>query len=88
MDSAVPVEGTLALSVSSAGIIDSGLNSPSKLETRSPKDCNSDSPSKRAEFLGKMRCDHDSIRKAGIEACVVPVNRTLERVGSTGPLFR
>ncbi|XP_022029126.1 uncharacterized protein LOC110930196 [Helianthus annuus] len=68
MDSAIPVEGTLALR----------LNSPSKLETRSPT-C--DASENRRECLGQM---HDSM---SIEACVVPVNGSLERIQTSGPLF-
>ncbi|KAI7734858.1 hypothetical protein M8C21_008796 [Ambrosia artemisiifolia] len=82
MDSAIPVDGTLALSTASAG-----LNSPSKLETKSPRDCNSDDSARRWEQLGKMHNDHDSIRKASIEACVVPVKGSLARIGSFEPLF-
>lgn len=91
MDSAIPVDGTLALSVTSAR-----LNSPSKCRTGSPNvgkkelpsldDCN-DASEKQWEYLGKVHGDYNSIHKAGIEACVIPANRTLERVGSSGPLF-
>nr|XP_043611448.1 uncharacterized protein LOC122583071 [Erigeron canadensis] len=92
MDSAIPVNGTLALSVSSTGILDSGLNSPSKRETRSPSSGRKQQPSndvseKQWEYMGKVQGDHDSIRKASVEACVIPANRPLERVGSSGPLF-
>lgn len=87
MDLAIPVDGTLALSVGSAGVIGRGLNSPSKQETRSPNDYNSDASDNRWEYLGKMHGDHDSIRKASIEACAVPVN-SLEQIRSSGPLFR
>ncbi|KAI7745596.1 hypothetical protein M8C21_010533 [Ambrosia artemisiifolia] len=87
MDSAIPVDGTLALSASSAGVIDGSLNSPSKHETTSPNTHNCDASEKRHESLGKMHGDHDSICKASIEACVVPVNGSLERVRSSGSLF-
>ncbi|KAI3829795.1 hypothetical protein L1987_03923 [Smallanthus sonchifolius] len=80
MDSAIPVDGTLALS-------STALSSPSKLKTRPPNDFNSDASDRRRECLGKVDGDHDSIRKASIEACVVPVSGSLERVGSFGPLF-
>ncbi|KAL8258999.1 hypothetical protein R6Q59_026952 [Mikania micrantha] len=80
MDSAIPVNDTLALSAASAD----RLNSPSKLETRPPNDCNSDVLERRREYLGKMHDDRDSIRKASIEACVVPANGSLGRIGSFG----
>ncbi|KAI3682632.1 hypothetical protein L1987_82739 [Smallanthus sonchifolius] len=80
MDSAIPVDGTLALS-------STALSSPSKLKTRPPNDFNSDASDRRRECLGKVHGDHDSIRKASIEACVGPVSGSLERVGSFGPLF-
>ncbi|XP_076894780.1 uncharacterized protein LOC143547181 [Bidens hawaiensis] len=64
MDSAIPVDGTLALSPTSSA------NSPSK-----------------RECYGKMHGDHDGIRKASINACVVPVKGSLERIRSSGPLF-
>ncbi|KAJ0626964.1 putative cDENN domain, uDENN domain, tripartite DENN domain, DENN domain lobe protein [Helianthus annuus] len=85
MEFAIPVDGTLALSTASTG-----LNSPSKLETRSPRsprDCNSDASARRWEHLGKMSNDHDGIRKTSIDACVVPANGSLARIGSFGPLF-
>ncbi|KAK1428447.1 hypothetical protein QVD17_17281 [Tagetes erecta] len=78
MDSAIPVHGTLTLST---------LNSPSKRGTRPSSDCNSDASERRWECLGKMHADHDSIRKTSIEAGVVPVSGSLERIGSFGPLF-
>ncbi|KAK9057407.1 hypothetical protein SSX86_022242 [Deinandra increscens subsp. villosa] len=87
MDSAIPVDGTLALSAASAGIVDAGRNSPSKVGTRPPNDSSSDTSERRRECLGKMNDDRDCIRKASIEACVVPANGSLERVGSFGPLF-
>ncbi|GKB29172.1 putative uDENN domain protein, partial [Tanacetum coccineum] len=81
------VDGTLALSAVSAGIIEDVLTSPSKLRINSPNNRNSDASDKRWEYLGKVHDDHDSIRKAGIEACVVPVTPKLGRIGSSGPLF-
>ncbi|PWA69146.1 DENN domain, uDENN domain protein [Artemisia annua] len=87
MDSAIRVDGTLALSALSAGIIEDVLTSPSKSRTNSPNNRNSDASDKRWEYLGKVHDDHDSIRKAGIEACVVPVTPKLGRIGSSGPLF-
>ncbi|KAK9069012.1 hypothetical protein SSX86_013128 [Deinandra increscens subsp. villosa] len=91
MDSAIPVDGTLAISVA-PGVIDDRLNSPrspnspSKMKPRSPYDYSCDASDNRREYFGKMHGDHDSIRKASIEACS-PVKGSLERVRSSGPLF-
>ncbi|GKD45852.1 hypothetical protein Tco_1270497 [Tanacetum coccineum] len=54
MDSAIRVDGTLALSAVSAGIIEDVLTSPSKLRINSPNNRNSDASDKRWEYLGKV----------------------------------
>ncbi|KAI3526544.1 hypothetical protein L1887_05801 [Cichorium endivia] len=99
MDAAIPVETTITLSAITTGIMDDTLNSPSWFQTASPRspsvtrkelttvDDANDAMEKRWEYLGKMHGDHDSVRKADVEACVIPMNRTLERHGSVGPLF-
>ncbi|XP_023764036.1 uncharacterized protein LOC111912533 isoform X2 [Lactuca sativa] len=97
MDAAIPVDTTITLSAITTGIIDDTLNSPSWFQTGSPSvarkemtyvdDSNNDAMEKRWECIGKMHGDHDSVRKADVDACVIPMNRTLERHGSVGPLF-
>ncbi|XP_071720630.1 uncharacterized protein [Rutidosis leptorrhynchoides] len=73
-----------------------GTGSPSKHGTGSPNvrrrelhshDDYNDASEKQWEYLGKVHDDYNSIRKTCIEACVFPTKRTLERIGSSGPLF-
>ncbi|KAI3667977.1 hypothetical protein L6452_43048 [Arctium lappa] len=50
-------------------------------------DSNHDALEKRWEYLGKMHGDHETVRREYVEACVFPPSQTLERLGSSGPLF-
>ncbi|KAJ9543328.1 hypothetical protein OSB04_023035, partial [Centaurea solstitialis] len=52
-----------------------------------PDDSNHDALEKRWEYLGKMHGDHETVRREYVEACVFPPSQTLERLGSSGPLF-
>ncbi|XP_024973837.1 uncharacterized protein LOC112512205 [Cynara cardunculus var. scolymus] len=80
-------------SPSSAVFRDKSFNKEIQTETVGRKDLpdlddsNHDALEKRWEYLGKMHGDYETVRREYVEACVFPPSQTLERLGSSGPLF-